>query len=163
VKFYYARVVVNDFVSRKKELEVKYTYEIYNSIQNKDALNKLVFGKSENSQNWYEHLTVNKAKYSKQIKLSTISQTSKLKISDNKIQLLDLEKGNNEDFGILVKPPKELVYNRFDENASLTTFNVEFEIPTKENVIKEIKKRLPRIKAKDTTDININRNTRVSW
>jgi hypothetical protein len=162
-KFYFARLVVNDIISRQKRLNIKYNYEIFNSLQKRNQLNKFVFGKSENLFNWYKHLSVNCKKYLKNIKLSTISRANKLKIHDNTIELVDLKTGNHDDYEILVQPPKELIYNRYDENASLTSFNLEFNVPDQEKPIKMMENLGNQFKRRDKIDVIINKNTRVSW
>jgi len=162
-KFYFARLAVNDIISRQKRLNIKYNYEIFNSLQKRNQLNKFVFGKSENLFNWYKHLSVNYKKYLKNIKLSTMSRANKLKIHDNTIELVDLKTGNHDDYEILVQPPKELIYNRYDENASLTSFNLEFNVPDQEKPIKMMENIGNQFKRRDKIDVIINKNTRVSW
>ena len=92
-----------------------------------------------------------------------MSRANKLKIHDNTIELVDLKTGNHDDYEILVQPPKELIYNRYDENASLTSFNLEFNVPDQEKPIKMMENIGNQFKIRDKIDVIINKNTRVSW
>jgi len=123
VHFYFARLKVDNYITRNPLVNIDYNYLIYSSTK---PLDNTVFGDSLKDniyQNdlWYQHKNVNSSEYNVSLK------SSKVNIRNNEVSLKNYTNSDYKEYSVKVKAPQYLLYSSCcDYNMSETSITVEF-------------------------------------
>jgi hypothetical protein len=160
--FYYSRVIVGDKITEDLSINIDYLFEIY--LSDPKNKNPEIFGDSNISLNWYQHLEANSSLFDENISLhSKALNIAKKTLSLPEDEVNPENIGSSQSYSVEIEAPKYLIYNKYDGNSSSTYFEVEYYIKGEEDKVEEIEFIKTSGDVDDIMNIYLVPSKRVDW